>query len=94
MLPKAARRALTQAPHAAMVGVAQLAERQVVVLDVEGSSPFAHPKRYPRSETWTSMLASVSLRSPDPVWEQIGSGPGSAQGSASRVRMLQGGHHE
>ena len=26
-----------------MVGVAQLAERQVVVLDVVGSSPIAHP---------------------------------------------------
>jgi hypothetical protein len=29
---------------AAMVGVAQLAERQVVVLDVVGSNPIAHPK--------------------------------------------------
>jgi hypothetical protein len=27
-----------------MVGVAQLAERQVVVLDVVGSSPIVHPK--------------------------------------------------
>jgi hypothetical protein len=27
-----------------MVGVAQLVERQVVVLDVAGSSPVAHPK--------------------------------------------------
>ena len=26
-----------------MVGVAQLAERQVVVLDVAGSNPVAHP---------------------------------------------------
>ena len=43
-------------PHAAMVGVAQLAERQVVVLDVEGSSPFAHPKqRYPRSLVFGGM---------------------------------------
>jgi hypothetical protein len=29
-----------------MVGVAQLAERQVVVLDVVGSSPIVHPMRY------------------------------------------------
>ena len=28
-----------------MVGVAQLAERQVVVLDVVGSNPIAHPKK-------------------------------------------------
>ena len=28
-----------------MVGVAQLAERQVVVLDVVGSNPTAHPKK-------------------------------------------------
>jgi hypothetical protein len=27
-----------------MVGVAQLAERQVVVLDVAGSNPVAHPR--------------------------------------------------
>ncbi len=33
-----------------MVGVAQLAERQVVVLDVVGSSPIVHPKRKCRSE--------------------------------------------
>lgn len=32
-----------------MVGIAQLAERQVVVLDVAGSSPVTHPK--PRSGT-------------------------------------------
>jgi hypothetical protein len=29
-----------------MVGVAQLAERQVVVLDVAGSNPVAHPMGY------------------------------------------------
>jgi hypothetical protein len=38
MLHAAARHA-----DAAMVGVAQLAERQVVVLDVVGSNPIAHP---------------------------------------------------
>jgi hypothetical protein len=32
-----------QAATAAMVGVAQLAERQVVVLDVVGSNPIVHP---------------------------------------------------
>jgi hypothetical protein len=31
-----------------MVGVAQLVERQVVVLDVVGSSPIVHPKRFRR----------------------------------------------
>ena len=35
---------LLQAATAVMVGVAQLAERQVVVLDVVGSSPIVHPK--------------------------------------------------
>ena len=29
-----------------MVGVAQLVERQIVVLDVAGSSPVAHPSVY------------------------------------------------
>jgi hypothetical protein len=30
-----------------MAGIAQLVERQVVVLDVTGSSPVARPRRYP-----------------------------------------------
>jgi hypothetical protein len=34
---------LHKAATAVMVGVAQLAERQVVVLDVVGSSPIVHP---------------------------------------------------
>ncbi len=34
---------LHKAVTAVMVGVAQLAERQVVVLDVVGSSPIVHP---------------------------------------------------
>ncbi len=34
---------LHRAAEAVMVGVAQLAERQVVVLDVVGSSPIVHP---------------------------------------------------
>ena len=34
---------LRQAATAVMVGVAQLVERQVVVLDVVGSSPIVHP---------------------------------------------------
>ena len=34
---------LRQAATAVMVGVAQLAERQVVVLDVTGSNPVVHP---------------------------------------------------
>ena len=35
--------------QATMVGVAQLAERQVVVLDVAGSNPVAHPTYFRRS---------------------------------------------
>ena len=37
---------LHKAAATVMVGVAQLAERQVVVLDAGGSSPLAHPKGY------------------------------------------------
>ena len=36
---------------ASMVGIAQLAERLVVVQEVAGSSPVTHPKKNPESKT-------------------------------------------
>ena len=41
---------------ATMVGVAQLAERQVVVLDVVGSNPIAHPTCFAWSETCLTIM--------------------------------------
>jgi hypothetical protein len=68
---------LLQAALAAMVGVAQLAERQVVVLDVVGSSPIVHPKSVQVTDlTPTSAdLARVRVSDSGSVrvrfWEQI-----------------------
>jgi hypothetical protein len=42
-----------------MVGVAQLVERQVVVLDVAGSSPVAHPTYFRRSEAPVVVMAGA-----------------------------------
>src|SRR6266700_7988008 len=36
-----------------MVGVAQLVERQVVVLDVAGSSPVTHPSEFAGRRPWS-----------------------------------------
>lgn len=56
-----------------MVGVAQLVEHQIVVLDVAGSSPVAHPSKYMicrgvaqlvAHSLWERGVASSSLAAP------------------------------
>src|SRR6185437_14601083 len=92
VLPGSARVAVAR-PYgqATMVGVAQLAERQVVVLDVAGSNPVAHPigsaGQRPRLNTRPGPYSSSArqLRHPSGVrfWEPSGTPGTQARSDAS-----------
>ena len=62
---------------AAMVGVAQLAERQVVVLDVVGSNPIAHPKKRMIVQVADQRKLEVDHWAMDPARKRLPSGEGS-----------------
>lgn len=48
-----------------MVGIAQLAERLVVVQEVAGSSPVTHPKAPPEEDHYLRLVADTrTVRSP------------------------------